>query len=340
MSRDTSREAQEREVLVDIGMPTLGASLYLVEALESVRAQTVTSWRLTISENGSGSEELRALLGEYASDHRIRHRVVGEHISMAANWTRSLEGGGAAYVAMLHDDDIWDKDFLARRIEFLETNPRCGFVFAGYTIIDESGDVVETVEHRVPHGVIPREMILPIIYENCIVAPPTPLVRRSAYRAVGPAFKDILLTDHDMWIRLAAHADVGYLPGSDSKYRVHRTQNTLRNRVRIGAGQLEVFDGLSSIPVAPSVQRRTRGKTHLLCAMDDVELGEPRRAVSHLRAAVRAYPSLLVRPRSVVRMLLVVLAIAGRAPGRRAFSALRQRRFLERGRRHAPSGAS
>jgi hypothetical protein len=259
---------------------------------------------------------------------------------MAANWTRSIQGGDAPYVAMLHDDDMWDMDFLAKRVEFLEANPRCGFVFAGYTLVDESGAVVETVVHRVPHGVIPRETILSIIYEKCIVVPPTALVRRSAYEAVGFEFTDIFLTDHDMWIRLAAHADVGYLPVFDSYYRVHYTQNTVRNRVRIGAGQLEVFDGLSSIHVPPSVQRRTRGKTHLLCAMDDVELGEPGRAISHLRAAVRAHPSLLIRPGSAVRVLLVLLAIAGREPGRRAFSAFRLRRFLKRGRREAPSSAS
>lgn len=331
---------REQSVLVDIGMPTLGGSRHLVEALESVLAQGITAWRLTISENGSGNEELRALLSEYAGDDRIRHRVVGEHISMAANWTRSIEDGNAPYVAVLHDDDRWDEDFLARRLEFLEANPGCGFVFAGYTFVDASGEVIETVEHRLPPGAIPRETILPIIYENCIVAPPTALVRRSAYQALGAEFKDIVLTDHDMWIRLAAYADVGYLPVLDSDYRVHDTQNTARNRARIGEGQLEVIEATSSIAITPSVRRRTEAKTHLLCAIDDVELGAPREALSHVRSALRAQPSLLVRPGSAVRILLVLVALAGGAHGRRAFSTLRQRRFLSRGRRRATFRAS
>jgi glycosyltransferase involved in cell wall biosynthesis len=331
---------REQNVLVDIGMPTLGRSQYLAEALESILAQTVTSWRLTISENGSGSEELRALLAEYAGDDRVRHRVVGEHISMAANWTRSIQGGDAPYVAMLHDDDRWDKDFLARRLELLESNPRCGFVFAGYTIMDASGKVIDTVEHRLPSGAIPRDTILPIIYEACIVGPPTALVRRSAYQAVGAEFKDIFLTDHDMWIRLAAYADVGYLPVCDADSRVHDTQNTARNRTRIGEGQLEVIEATASIPVPPSVRRRIEAKTHVLCAIDDVELGEPREALSHVRSALRAQPSLLVRPASAVRILLVLVALAGGAPGRWAFSTLRLRRFLNRGRRRPTFRAS
>ena len=41
-------------VMVDIGIPTLGTSSFLPEAIESVLAQTFTAWRLTISENAPG----------------------------------------------------------------------------------------------------------------------------------------------------------------------------------------------------------------------------------------------------------------------------------------------
>ena len=35
---------------------------------------------------------------------------------------------------MLHDDDRWDPEFLARRLAFLEEEPECGFVFAGFRL--------------------------------------------------------------------------------------------------------------------------------------------------------------------------------------------------------------
>ena len=39
-------------VIVDVGIPTLGNSPFLAETIESVLAQTLSTWRLMISEIG------------------------------------------------------------------------------------------------------------------------------------------------------------------------------------------------------------------------------------------------------------------------------------------------
>src|SRR5688572_8899320 len=167
-----NRLTRSNAVSVDIGIPTLGTSRFLPDAVESVLAQTFTSWRLTISENGSPSEEVRAMLAPYLEDGRIRHTVVGDLVSMSANWTRALDGE-AKYLTLLHDDDRWDDEFLERRVAFLEAHPTCGFVFGGFREINESGALIRTSQRDVPSGVIQRDTILPIVYETNIVAPPT-----------------------------------------------------------------------------------------------------------------------------------------------------------------------
>ncbi len=121
-------------------------------------------------------------------------------------------------------------------------------MFGGVKEIDESGKLIRTNERDVPSGLIRRDTILPIMYANCVVMPPTALVRRAAYDAVGPAFKEVFLNDHEMWIRLSAHADVGYLPVADSEYRFHAMQTTTMSRKRFGAGQLELIEATESVP--------------------------------------------------------------------------------------------
>lgn len=314
--------------MVDIGIPTLGTSRFLRDAIESVLAQTFSSWRLTISENATGSEEVRATLAPYLEDPRVRHVVVGDLVSMSANWTRAV-AGEAKYLTLLHDDDRWYDEFLERRVAFLEAHPTCGFVFGGMREINESGALIRTVQHDVPSGLIERARFLPIVYETCIVAPPTVLIRRDAYDAVGP-FAEVFHSDHDMWIRLSAYADVGYLPISDSEYRYHRTQTTTQQRTRIGAGQIEVLEVTKSLPIEPSVRRRVAAKAQFVAALDSVELGKRRAALRHLAAAVRMQPSILVRPSSSARILLAVAAAITGERGRRRYSSWRARRFLHR----------
>jgi hypothetical protein len=318
------------EPVVDIGMPTLGESAYLVEAIESILAQTFQSWRLLVSENGAGRDEMRAQIEPYLRDPRIAHSVVGDRISQAANWTRSLADGRAPYAAMLHDDDCWDTGFLSKRVAFLDEHPTCGFVFAGYRVVTGTGELVKTVEADLPEGVLRSASILPIMYEHNLVAPPAPLIRRASYDAVGGAFKDVLLPDYEMWLRLAAEFDVGHLSVSDSDYRLHSRQVTTRIRAGIGRGHLEVIDATEDLPVPPGVRRRARGHAHLLCAIDCVELGDRREALRQLRAALRVNPSLLLEPGSVVRIVLALVAMIFGERGRRGFLAWRTRRHFER----------
>jgi hypothetical protein len=315
-------------VAVDIGIPTLGASPFLADAVESVLMQTFTSWRLTISENGAPSAEVQAALARYLDDPRIRHEVVGDLLSMSGNWSRALEGD-APYLALLHDDDRWDEEFLARRVAFLEAHRTCGFAFGGARLINESGEVIGTIEPSVTAGVIAQDVFLPLIYEACIVQPPTVVIRREAYEAVGP-FREVFHTDHEMWIRLAAYADVGYLPVADAEYRYHDTQATTQSRTRIGAAQVELVELTSSLPIEPSVRKRTAAKAHLLAAFDCVELGERRAVMGHLQAAVRARPLLFLRPSTCARTLFALAAVAFGERGRRLFTRWRNKRFLGR----------
>ena len=76
--------------------------------------------------------------------------------------------GSAPYVTLIQDDDRWDADFLARRIDFLERHQACAFVFSGTRAMDRDGREVaiertrslasKDVSEVLPEGVYaPRE---------------------------------------------------------------------------------------------------------------------------------------------------------------------------------------
>jgi glycosyltransferase involved in cell wall biosynthesis len=326
---------------VDIGIPTRnwglkGRRSYLTETIDSVLAQTFTDWRLTISENGLG-RSLDDLVGRYLEDARVRYVATGKQLSGAGNSTALLRSAKAPYVALLHDDDRWDPDFLARRVSFLDEHPGCGFVFGGHRLIDEDGRVFWRSEPTLTPGVhAPREYLPLLIRHHRKPQPPTALVRLDAYRSVGDAFDERFPGwDYEMWIRLAARFPCGFVAARDADYRIYADQ-TGRSE-RWGTRWIELDDHIQAVVAreglgelfSPSERRRQRATALLRSAIDEAEGGESRDAAHHAAEAARLWPAAVVTG----RFAAVVATIAGGSRARRVLAAARRRiRRLRAGR--------
>lgn len=292
--------------LVDIGIPTRGRPRFLVEAVESVLAQTFGSWRLTIGENGPGEPEVADALAPFLTDPRVHHAPSGDPIPRARNHTRLVAAGDAPYVALLHDDDRWGPDFLARRVAFLETHPQSQLVFSGVMNVDERGKELFGSELVLPEGHHPpQEVLRHLLRFNCIGVPSRVVVRRSAYEAVGPTFvEDFLWDDWEMWVRIVSRFGAGYLPLRDVEYRVHASQTTFVEPPDRGE-TLRFWDHVESLVraelpgmrIEPGTIARNRSGVLLSMALDRVQAGARRQSVAPVRRALRAYPPSLVDPR-------------------------------------------
>lgn len=319
-----------REPMVDIGIPTHGSPDYLDEAVQSVLHQTFDSWRLTVSENGAGSAEIKAILEPYLADPRVHHVTTGSEISAAKNQSGVLESGDARYVAVLHDDDRWDVDFLARRVAFLENNPTCGLVFSNGRFIDDRGVLLARFTVRCHEGVQRRESFFPELYRHNFVFVPTVLGRRSAYDRIGPAFSSVFFSDYEMWLRMAAQFDVGFLETWDADYRVHSGQTTDREFQRMGEHRLELLDSVDRWLPAGLARRegqRARAGAYLRLAFDAFNQGERKRAAAAVARALRQHP---LGPLDWKMMALVVGSLRNRAIQHKAWSHASRRFELAR----------
>jgi glycosyltransferase involved in cell wall biosynthesis len=318
------------DATVDVGIPTLGNSPYLTETIESVFAQTFTGWRLFISENGPGDAAFRASLEPYLDDPRVTHLVTGTKIGRGANHNNIINAGSAPYVGIVHDDDRWHPDFLARHVAFLDAHPRCGFVFSGHIVIDETGRPLGRTKLELAPGTHASSVVLPRLYRNNFIGCPAVVVCRSAYEAVGAGYPDLLNYDIPMWLRLTAQFDIGCIADWDADYRLHGLQAS-SNRTRLASEMFPVLDAVSDIPITPSLRRLVRAETHVRCALDAVERGERRVALRHLSQAVSCDPTILVRPAVAARVLTAVGALAGGERGRRRLTEWRERRWRSGG---------
>lgn len=294
-------------VLVDVGLPAYRRATYIGEATESVLAQTLDDWRLTVFDNGPGGGDIEGVVQPYLSDARVSYAAAGRDLSLAENWTNAIRLGTAPYVAILNDDDRWHPEFLAARVDALEANPLCGFAFGDCVQIDEQGVVTTRSPMQFAEGVLSSTALAPIFARANVIAPSAIVVRRSAYEAVGPAFDGSWhYCDWEMWARLAARFPAYYLARQDNDFRRHTHANTFANREQ-PAQLVAMVDHIQELfargQSGHSVGRsqRARNRSHvLLHAAGDVHMGGGWKASGALyRRALREYPPSIVEPRSL-----------------------------------------
>jgi hypothetical protein len=230
-------------------------------------------------------------------------------------------------VTILHDDDSWGSRFLERRVDFLDRNPECGFVFSDAAIIDAHGRELGRTPPRLPAGLHPSKVVLERLFRENIITVPTVLARRSVYEAIDAVYGEFLFNDHEMWLRLAAHSPVGVLHTCDANYRIHSGQTSSQYRLRLGEARLELLDRVADVPVSAKVRRAARVDAHVRRALDEAESGARRSAVHQLALAARISPVSLLAPRVAARIGLTLLVTAIGARGMRALARARERRW-------------
>ena len=301
--------------MVDVAITAYRHARYVGEAIESVLAQTLGEWKLTIFENGPGGGEIERAVAPYLSDPRVAYRSSGAELTVDANFTRAIRHGAAEYVALLHDDDRWHPDFLAARVAALDANPECAFAFSGWVQIDEHGVAGELSPLRFADGVLSRGDLARALVERNPVVAATALVRRSAYEAVGAAFDGrFLFCDWEMWARLAARFPAFYLARRDADFRRHLESNTFATREE-PERLLELVDHVEGL-LAANLDGRRRGRIErarrrariLLRAASDVHTGGGWRVSGALyRRALREHPPTVLHRRSLRMLSYTVL---------------------------------
>lgn len=136
-----------------------------------------------------------------------------------------LEWANGDYCALLSADDRFTPGALRRARDLLDAHPDVGFVY-GHPLWIPDGAPLPTVRTKVRGwSVWPGQWWLERRFrdaENPITSPEV-VVRTSVQKRVGGYSTRLpLAADMEMWMRLAANADVGFIRGVDQAYyRLH-----------------------------------------------------------------------------------------------------------------------
>lgn len=123
---------------ISVVMPAFNAMPYLLEAVLSVRAQSLPDWELVVADDGSTDGTAGALVDLAALDPRLRVVRNTEPLGPGPARNRAIEVARGRYLAFLDSDDLWVPDKLERQLGFMRETG-CPFTFASFQLIDETG---------------------------------------------------------------------------------------------------------------------------------------------------------------------------------------------------------
>ena len=130
---------------ITILMATHNGAKYLIEQLESIRLQDLSSWKLIISDDNS-TDGSRALIRSYIQDHpNLDIKLVeGLNQGFCFNFFSMLGEVSTEYFCFCDQDDIWLPNKLTHSIEMLEQYDGAALYCSPTIIVDFLGNHIGT----------------------------------------------------------------------------------------------------------------------------------------------------------------------------------------------------
>lgn len=199
--------------VLSLCLPTLDRGELFTRTLRSLSAQTFSQLEIIVVDNASKTDEAARAVASLA-DGRVRYLRQPARVPMGENWNRAVAEARGEFVAVCHDDDVYDPGFATETVARLQADPSLAFVHTAALHVDEHGAALGLCDHGWPERVSGRDFRrrTALFPRRSLVEAQTVVARRSAHLEAGPFIGDwIQATDADMWLRLAERGAVAFV---------------------------------------------------------------------------------------------------------------------------------
>jgi glycosyltransferase involved in cell wall biosynthesis len=210
-------------------MPAYNAETYILQAIDSVRAQTYRNWELIIVDDGSTDNTAKIVNEEKIKEERIIYLYQKNKRLGAARNTGIMNSKGT-WIAFLDADDLWANDKLHRQMLVASKTPDVDVIYTdGYIFY---GDDLKNLEpYPVKVGNFSGEVMYKIQFEANYIPVLSVVVKKSLINKIGFQEENPLFygcEDWDFWLRMTkANANFVGMPDKLFYYRKHNNNMSL-----------------------------------------------------------------------------------------------------------------
>ena len=208
--------------LVSVCVTTYNHGPYLADALNAILSQECSFGVEIILGEDCSSDNTLAVCRRFVERYPEKITLIAstENVGWRENYRRCVEAARGKYVAFCDGDDYWcDRNRLAEQVALMEQNQSVGFCYTLAERRDEKGALIGHFPKGEGHTTLDA-LLHDWCVENC-----TTLARRELvldyYNCEKPENRPEWLTeDLPMWLFVAAHSEVAYIPNVTAVHRV------------------------------------------------------------------------------------------------------------------------
>lgn len=222
---------------VDVIVPVFNTKLsYVVAAVDSLRAQTLSDWIAWVADDGSDgayAADLRKMLDALGDARFLYHRI--DHKGIGAARNSVISKGRAPYLAFVDSDDVLLPNHLEQQVAALEADPGVAVVHSNCITIDADGNTLYRSTKAGLNEMDARQSFVQMLMGN-YVGLSTVVMRRTDLEKIGGFDETIqALADKELWMRLLGNgAKFHHIPQLSVQYRIHAGNNSKKTEVLLG----------------------------------------------------------------------------------------------------------
>lgn len=203
--------------LVSIMMVTYNRADLIVEAIESVLAQSYQNWELLILDDGS-TDSTASVVGSFAErDTRIKYLPAPQNLGITRNRNRGFPFVHGEYIAVLDSDDVWcSVNKIERQVDYMGAHSECAVLGTSANIIDEHSKKIGVLIYTTDDTVLRKNALLrnPFIHSSVLIR--KSMLADNQYDATVPIWED-----YDLFLRIGKLGKFANLSEPLTCYRVH-----------------------------------------------------------------------------------------------------------------------
>ncbi len=247
------------ETKISVVVPTRNRAKYIVQALDSVFAQTFPAAEVIVVDDGS-TDRTQEVLEPHIRNKRIRY-LFQEESGVSAARNKGVSLANHPFVAFLDSDDRFMPQKLEKQSQLFEQNPDLGFVHCWFSKFNNNGEELGIRDTSWFSGNVYPAMLQ---QWSVLMAMPCMLARTEVIQEVGGF--DVQLSwaeDMDLWRRIARRYEIALVPEVLVNVRVHSSSTTFDRSG--GASGFErylekAFEEDTSLP--PIFRKRAKAKMY------------------------------------------------------------------------------
>ncbi len=226
--------------LVSIIVLTYNSSKYVIETLESIKAQTYDRIELVITDDCSTDEtpSICQMWLERSKNRFINSTFVGssQNTGVSANANRGVRASHGRWIKLIAGDDRLMPNCISDSINYVDSHPDTEFLFSNVRTINSRGTeiygFISKINAEVFNALSPVELRT-LLYVTNVLPAPTSFIKRDTLVELGLYDENFpMKEDYPLWLKAVSGSKIIKMLNQPTvEYRIHAASISASSKI-------------------------------------------------------------------------------------------------------------